>query len=155
MLPEPAAGHMSLTPQELKKLLLGAGLEVYRTLVDRVVLADRVRDNLIMDSGVAALSQEAGLGVRAVFRAQGCDFQGENSEALFAHARRMAQDAQSRGYSEVATNVVPIHDPGDRTRVLDTWYEVAFERRTSDGDQLLAELKAALEWPKVASRTMT
>lgn len=154
MLPEPPL-DMSLTPQELKKLLLGAGLEVYRTLTDRVVLADRVRDNLIMDSGVAAVTQSGALGARVVFRAQGCDFQGESPEGLFGHARRLAQTAVGRGYREVGTAVVPIHDPGERTRVLDTWYEVAFERQAADGDELLAELKIALEWPKVACRAMT
>lgn len=139
-------------PQELKKLLLSAGLEIYRTLSDRVVLADRVRDNLIMDSGVSVLSQDGALGIRVVFRAQACDFQGESPEGLFGHARRLGQPGQSRGYSETTTTVVPIHDPGDKSRVLDTWYEVAYERAIDDADELLAELRAALEWPKVATR---
>lgn len=140
------------TPQELKKLLMSAGFEVYRTLADRVVLADRVRDNLIMDSGVSALSQDGRLGVRVVFRAQGCDFQGESPEGLIAHARRLGQQSLSHGYSEVGTSVVPIHDPGDKSRLLDTWYEVAFERSVSDEGELVPELKASLEWQKIATR---
>ena len=142
----------SLTPPELKKLLLREGLEVYRTLSDRVVLADRVRDNLIMDSGVSALTQDGGLGVRVIFRSQACDFQGESPEGLFGHARRLGQGAQARGFAEASASVVPIHDPGDRTRVLDTWYEVAYERLVTDSSELISELKAALAWPKVASR---
>ncbi|GMV15846.1 MAG: hypothetical protein HS104_02620 [Polyangiaceae bacterium] len=140
------------TPQELKKLLLSEGLEIYRTLVDRVMLADRVRDNLIMDSGVSVLSQDGSLGIRVVFRAQACDFQGESPEGLFGHARRLGQPGQLRGYTEASTTVVPIHDPGDKTRVLDTWYEVAYERAIGDAAELMPELRVALEWPKVATR---
>jgi hypothetical protein len=139
-------------PQELKKLLIAEGLEIYRTLSDRVVLAERVRDNLIMDSGVAALSRGGALGVRVVFRAQSSDFQGETAEGLLAHARRLAQHAVDPGYAEVAADAVPIHDPSDRSHILDTWYEVAFEKSVADLEQLVAALKLALSWVKVASR---
>ncbi len=142
----------SPTLQELKKLLQSEGLEVYRTVGDRIVLADRVRDNLIMDSGVAAVVSDAGLAVRVVVRAQATDFQGETADGLFAHARRVAAPEAARGYGEVSTAVVPIHDPGDHTRVLDTWYEVVFERDVSGTDELVAELKHALGWAKVATR---
>lgn len=145
----------SLTPQELKKLLLSEGFEVYRTLSDRVVLADRVRDNLIMDSGVSALTQDGTLGVRVIFRSQACDFQGESPEGLFGHARRLGQPAESHGFAEASASVVPIHDPGDRSRVLDTWYEVGYERPVADATELVTELKAALGWAKVASRAGT
>lgn len=140
------------TPQELKKLLIAEGFEIYRTLGDRVVLADRVRDNLIMDSGVSAVTNNEGLAVRFVVRAQSCDFPGESSESLFAHARRTASAATGNGYEEIAASVVPIHDPGDRERVLDTWYEVTFERPVADAATLMAELRAAFTWPKVATR---
>ena len=140
------------TPQELKKLLIAEGLEIYRTLPDRVVIADRVRDNLIMDSGVSAISRDQGMAVRVVFRAQSSDFQGETPQGLMGHARRLAQHMTSSGYAEVAADEVPIHDPGDRTRVLDTWYEVSFERPVADAIELVSELRAALEWSKVAAR---
>ncbi|MFO0571197.1 MAG: hypothetical protein U0263_36545 [Polyangiaceae bacterium] len=142
----------SPTPQELKKLLIAEGLEIYRTLTDRVVLADRVRDNLIMDSGVCVTSAEAGLGIRVVFRAQACDFQGETPDGLFGHARRLGQPGAGLGYSETGTSVVPIHDPGDKSRVLDTWYEVSFERLIGDPSDLIPELRTVLSWPKVATR---
>lgn len=140
-------------PQELKKLLLSEGFEIYRTLGDRVLLADRVRDNLIMDSGVSAVTREDGLAVRFVVRAQAMEFPGETPESLFAHARRAAADAPARGYVEHSIAVIPIHDPGDRERVLDTWYEVAFERPVADVLELCAELRAAFGWPKVATRS--
>lgn len=45
---------MPLTsPVELKRALVREGFEIYRTAGRFVLLADRVRDNLIMDSGVA------------------------------------------------------------------------------------------------------
>ena len=142
----------SPSPQDLKKTLIAAGLEIYRTLGDRVVLADRVRDNLIMDSGVSVVATATALVVRFVTRAQASDFQAESADSLFAHARRIAQHSIARGYSEVSTAVVPIHDPGDRTRVLDTWYEVAHERSVADEKELVDELREALGWPKVATR---
>lgn len=40
-------------PVELKRALVREGFEIYRTAGHFVLLADRVRDNLIMDSGVA------------------------------------------------------------------------------------------------------
>ena len=50
---------------ELKKALINEGFEVYRTLGEHVLIAERVRDNLIMDSGVAAGVVE---GLRVEFR---------------------------------------------------------------------------------------
>ena len=42
----------TFTPQQLKKALVDAGFIIFRTLADEVMLAERVRENLIMDSGV-------------------------------------------------------------------------------------------------------
>lgn len=140
------------TPQELKRLLIAEGLEIYRTLADRVVLADRVRDNLIMDSGVAALCRSGKMGVRVVFRAQSGDFQGETPEGLVAHARRLAEHEMEPGFVEVSAEAVPIHDPSDHAHVLDTWYEVTYEKLVDDAESLLRGLRSALGWVKVASR---
>lgn len=141
------------TPQELKKLLVSERFEVYRTLGDRILLADRVRENLIMDSGVSVSSTDAGYVIRIVVRAQASDFQGETPEWLQEHARRMGEPATQLGYSECSANVVPIHDPSEQSHVLDTWYEVAFERTVPDQSSLVDELKQAVAWPKVATRT--
>lgn len=143
------------TPQELKKLLVSERFEVYRTIGDRVMLADRVRENLIMDSGVSISATDAGYLVRVVVRAQASDFQGETPEWLQEHARRTGEPAVEIGYTEAASTVVPIHDPSDHSHVLDTWYEVAFERTVPDFATLVAELKQALAWSKVATRTRT
>jgi len=139
----------STTPSELKKLLLAEGFEVYRTQSDQIVLADRVRDNLIMDSGVAARLGSVP-SVRFVVRAQASDFPADSAEQIFERARRMATDALNRDYHEVATNRVEVRDPGDSSKTLDVWHEVAFEKKLSDNGELVEELRYALSLEKTA-----
>ncbi len=139
----------STTPSELKKLLLAEGFEIYRTQGDQIVLADRVRDNLIMDSGVSA-KPGAAPSVRFVVRAQASDFPVDSPEQIFERARRMATDALTRNYLEVATNRVEVHDPGDNSKTLDVWHEVAFEKALADGSELVEELRYALSLEKTA-----
>ena len=141
---------MTPTPAELKKTLVARGFEVYRTLGDQVVLADRVRDNLIMDSGVAARPGSA-LMVRFVVRAQASDFPSAKADDLYERARACASDARSRGYTEVGVAEVPVRDPGDATHTLDTWYEVSFERAVASEDELEQELRYALSLEKTVS----
>src|SRR5690606_21407517 len=43
----------TLTPRDLKKTLSAQGFQIYRVFGSSVLLAERVRENLIMDSGVA------------------------------------------------------------------------------------------------------
>lgn len=140
----------STTPSELKKLLLAEGFEVYRTQSDQIVLADRVRDNLIMDSGVAARFG-AVPSVRFVVRAQASDFPADSAEQIFERARLLATDALTRDYREVATNSVEVHDPGDSSKTLDVWHEVTFEKRLSTNAELIAELRYALALEKTAA----
>ena len=139
-----------MTPIELKKLLISAGFEVYRTLGNRVHLAERVRNNLLMDSNVS-ISCDQGLSVRLVVRAQSSDFPGESDDELLARARAQAAEARARGYVEVDSAMAPIYDPGDRSRRLDTWYEVSFELAVADQDQMVGEVRFALTLDKVAS----
>lgn len=137
------------SPSELKKTLQARGFEIYRTTADEVVLAERVRDNLMMDSAVAVRSGES-LAVRLVIRAQSADFPGESPDGLFGRARKLAESAILRGFRETGTKIVPIRDPGDRSRTLDTWYEVWFERPVSDVNELETELRIALTLEKSA-----
>lgn len=140
---------MTPTPNELKKTLVARGFEVYRTLADQVVLADRVRDNLIMDSGVAVRPGEK-LSVRFVVRAQASDFPAAKAEDLFERARSCASEARGRGYAEVGAAEVKVRDPGDGSTTLDTWYEVSFERPVASDDELEQELRYALALEKTA-----
>jgi hypothetical protein len=137
----------SSNPSELKKLLRAEGFEVYRTLSDRIVLADRVRENLIMDSGVAAqLGPEPC--VRFVVRAQASEFPTESAEQIFERVRELARDAVSRNYAEVGVNSIEVRNPGDSSQTLDVWHEVAFEKKLANDAELIAELRYALALEK-------
>ncbi|MBN1612518.1 MAG: hypothetical protein JW940_38160 [Polyangiaceae bacterium] len=140
----------SLSTTELKHALIGEGFEVYRTLGTRVVLAERVRDNLIMDSGVAAVSDER-LAVRLTFRAQKSDFPGESDPQIHDRARQQGAPAAARGYAEVEQVIVPVLDPSDKSRTLETWFEVAFEKTVPDETRLFEELRHALSLEKTAT----
>ncbi len=139
-----------MTPIELKKFLMSQGLEVYRTVGSCVHLAERVRENLLMDSGVSA-DCETGLAVRFVTRAQGSDFPAEGQESLLERARLQGEGAVPRGYDVVDRAVVPIRDPGAPQRTLDTWFEVTFARTVADQNELLPEIRFVLGLAKVVS----
>jgi hypothetical protein len=144
--------HMTCpTPVELKKALQSRGFEIYRTVGSKVSLAERVRDNLLMDGNVAASTGDE-LAIRFITRAQHSDHPTETEFQLLDRARARAREALGRGYREVGCAVVPILDPGDRARTLDTWYEVTFARRVEDLEQLASEARFALALDKVATR---
>ena len=87
----------ALTPLQLKRALVEAGFEVFRTRGDETVLARRVRENLIMESGVrvrASLPME----VRVVLRAQRTDFPGDDEALLFPRVRELGAHAMHAGF---------------------------------------------------------
>ncbi len=139
---------MVATTAEVKKALVAAGIELYRTRGPVVCVADRVRDNLIMDSGVSLVCQDPSLAVRIVVRAQRNDFPNDTIPSLFGRARALATPALSRGYREVGTMTTPMQDPADRSRTLDTWYEVAFEKPVTGIEEALVEVRFALGFEK-------
>jgi hypothetical protein len=141
---------MLTTTTEVKKALLAAGFELYRTRGQEVCLADRVRDNLIMDSGVSVLCRGSELAVRLIVRAQRADFPAEAAAVLFGRARTMAAAAESRGFREVSTMTTPVQDPVDGTRTLDTWYEVTFEKQVGGIEEVVVEVRAVLALDKTA-----
>lgn len=130
------------TPAEIKKALVQSGFEVYRTRGDVVHVAERVRENLIMDSGVRV--EAATTRVLFVVRAQKNDFPGAAEEALFDRARQLASAALERGYAEVGTNVTHVKDPGGEERTIETLCEVVFEKKTADIGSAIDEVKFAL-----------
>lgn len=138
---------MAVNPTEIRKALLAAGFELYRTQGDQVHVADRVRDNLIMDSGV---SVSTSLRVRIVVRSQRSDFPNDATAKLFERARALAAAAVTRGYAETGTLTSPMHDPADPSRTLDTWYEVSFEKAVTTLDEAMAEVGFALTLEKTA-----
>ncbi len=136
------------TPTEIKKALTLAGFELYRTKGEVVHVAERVRENLLMDSGIFVHAGRGAVGF--VVRAQHTDFPNETETQLFERARALATAALDRGYREVEATTRPIHDPGGGERMIDTWCEVQFERDAPDLDAALAEVRFLLGFPKSA-----
>jgi hypothetical protein len=140
-MPEPTA-------RELKKTLIQEGFEVYRTEERRVLLADRVRDNLIMDACVSASIDSAPI-VQFVVRAKRTDFPSEPDDQLYERARKLATEGTARGYAEVRLARTPVQDPGHSETTIDTWFEVVFERSVPR-ESLAEELRFALGVTKEA-----
>lgn len=136
------------TPTEIKKALIAAGFELYRTRGEVVHVAERVRENLLMDSGIFVHTGRSTVGF--VVRAQHTDFPNDSEDQLFVRARALAGDALERGYREVEASTRAIFDPGDGDRKLDTWCEVQFERDADGIDGALDEVRFALGFPKSA-----
>jgi hypothetical protein len=136
----------------IKRALVEAGFEVFRTRGEEIVLAERPRENLIMDSGVrlrlgnVAQAYE----VRIVLRAQKADFPNEDESHLFDRVRKLAEPAVSDGFAEVSTAVTRVADPGDAERTLDTFYEITYSKQAGALDDALTELKFALGLEKRA-----
>ena len=139
----------SLTPQQLKRALVDAGFTVFRTLADEVVLAERVRENLIMDSGVRLRSAPA-LEVRVVLRAQRGDFPGEDEARMFARVRALATEALKHGFREVEHSTSHVTDPSDAARTLDTFYEVTLGHEVESLDAALDGVRFAFALDRVA-----
>ena len=157
---------------EIKKALREAGLEVYRTRGEVVYLADRVRENLLMDAATfvrsgndaGAPSSKAGsalpptngadvgaLRVGFIVRAQRNDFPNDADDHLFDRARSVAAPAVVRGYREVVAEVRDVMDPGGGDRTLDTWCEVSFEKEVGDLEAAIVEARFALALEKAAA----
>jgi hypothetical protein len=131
---------------ELKKLLKTSGFEVYRTVEGRILLAERVRDNLIMDSGIAVgpsglygASPEQ-LQISVTLRAQASHFPGSSVEQLQLETRALAAPFLARGYDEETFLGQSLLDPTDPSQVLDTSFELRLSRNVGV-EQLEGELR--------------
>jgi hypothetical protein len=133
----------------IKKALADAGFEVFRSRGEEIVLAERPRENLIMDSGVRLRVSDA-FEIRIVLRAQKADFPNEDESHLFERVRRLAAPAVSGGFAEVGTAVTPVMDPSDAKHTLDTFYEVTYSKHARELDDALKELKLAIGFEKRA-----
>jgi hypothetical protein len=133
----------------IKRALIEAGFEVFRTRNEEIVLAERPRENLIMDSGVR-LRLAASLEVRVVLRAQKADFPNEEEGRLFERVRALAHQVLAAGFAEVGTSVTRVADPGDAERTLDTFYEITYAKPAAALPDAVAELKFALSLEKRA-----
>ena len=137
----------------IKKALLDAGFEVFRARGEEIVIAERPRENLIMDSGVRLRlgdPADAMLEVRVVLSAHKTDFPTDEEASLFDRVRKLAEGAVSDGFAEVGTAVTRVPDPGDDELTLDTHYEITYAKRASRLDDAVVELKYALGLEKRA-----
>ena len=137
----------------IKKALLDAGFEVFRARGEEIVIAERPRENLIMDSGVRLRlgdPTDAALEVRVVLKAHKTDFPSDEEAHLFDRVRKLAEGAVSDGFAEVGTAVTRVPDPGDDELTLDTHYEITYAKRAARLDDAVIELKYALGLEKRA-----
>lgn len=137
----------SYTPQQMKKILLEAGFEVFRTRGDEIALAERPRENLIMDSGVR-LKVGDPFQVRLVLRAQKADYPNEDEKHLFERVRSIAVLALADGFAEVSSTVSPVNDPGDAERTLDIFYEILYAKDAPTVESAVESLKFAMSLEK-------
>ncbi len=145
-----------MTPPLLKKALIAQGFEVFRTLKDEIVLAERVRENLILDSGirVRATENDEEFEVRLVLRAEKSDFPSEDDDALFKRVRTLAVPAMDLGYSEISAQVTPMNDPSEPDKTLDTFYELFLTKKITGGLAAVeVEVKKAFTLAKTVAHT--
>lgn len=138
---------MSVTdPAELKRKLRAAGFEIYRTAGNRVQLAERIRDNLIMDSGVTALlAKPSGLAIRVTVRAQASHFPGASEQQLWEHANALAEQFLTDGYLLESQSAELVPDPNDPEKSLDTSHEILLQRPVETLELLFDLLRLALQ----------
>jgi hypothetical protein len=137
------------TASFLKRALIDAGFEVFRTRGDEIVLAERPRENLIMDSGVRLVAREP-LEVHVVLRAQKADFPNEDDAHLFGRVRTLDAAIVAGGFSEKGTAVSRVEDPGDPSHILDVFYEITFSKAAPALEDALDALRFAVTVEKRA-----
>lgn len=131
----------SIDLQQVKKQLIDAGLEIYRTKESELEIAERIRLH-IMDSGVRV---RADLSVVFTARSQRSDFPSVAPDDLFEKVRTtIGPQAQERGYAEEASQTVDVRDPMDDAKVLDTWHEVVYVKSASELPVVVEEVRWAL-----------
>jgi hypothetical protein len=112
-----------LTPQQIKQTIVAAGFEVYRTTGQEVIVADRVRDNLILDSGVRVRAGDP-MEIHIIMGLRRGQYPNESDDQVFERLRHLAAPAVTRGFLEKQAAAAPVNDPADASRTLDTFFEL-------------------------------
>jgi hypothetical protein len=143
-MPEPLSQNAS---SPFKRALVDAGFEIFRTRGDEIVLAERPRENLIMDSGVRLRVSEP-LEVRVILRAQKADFPSDDDLTLFDRVRKLGIATLATGFAEINATMTRVADPGDAERTLDTFYEITYAKAAGVLAEAILEIQAALRIEK-------
>ncbi len=144
---EPA--FVQMTPQELKKALVAAGYEVFRTLGNEIALADRARENLVLDSGVRIrVREDGGFEVRTILGMRKSLHPTDAEEMLFDRIRELAKPILEAGFLEAHAAPRSVPDPADAAKTLDTFCEVSFTKDIAALD--VPEIRLALAIAKTA-----
>ncbi|MFO0625647.1 MAG: hypothetical protein U0325_08530 [Polyangiales bacterium] len=129
-------------PKDLKRALVAAGLEVFRTRGEEIHLAERQNVSL-MEAGVRVRGGAAP-GVIVVARAQRSDALAAQAEQLFDLVRARSASLVEAGFLEVSAAAREIRSVSDPAHVVDTWFEVTFQRDASDLEGLVGLARLAI-----------
>jgi hypothetical protein len=134
---------------ETKRALREAGLQVYEVRDGCIALAERIRDNLILHSGVAVCPST--WTVKVSVRAQSLHFPGQSQERIATQAEELGAPFESRGFAKVSASSHDVGDPSHPGRTIDVVHTVLFERACSSWDEALAEIRAAFLLPRATT----
>ncbi|MFO0663580.1 MAG: hypothetical protein U0174_06490 [Polyangiaceae bacterium] len=138
---------------DLKKALRSEGFVIYRTLGEQIALAERVRENLILDSGVrikpttgdgANGEPVASFEVTITFRAEKNAFPGIREAVIYTHMAQGSERATELGFKELTRGARAITDPVDPAVTLDTFYELVMVKDAVDFEEAVRLAKFAL-----------
>lgn len=98
-----------------------------------MTLAERVRDNLILDSGIAVFAGDP-LSVRLTIRAQASHFPGRSADEVRLAALGLTEPFEADGFALEDERSSTLPHPSDPERSIDTTYEVVLRRNVLPDD---------------------
>lgn len=134
---------------DLKRLVRNAGYQVYGTQGQKVQLAERVRDNLILDSGICVSLDP--LSIIVTVRAQMIHFSGQPVERAREFADELSAAFLPLGYTRESSETVVIPDPNHEGAILETVCEVELHKNVASPDSIASEIQLALNLPRSSS----
>lgn len=138
-----------LALDELKRLIRSAGYQMYGTRGQEVLLAERVRDNLILDSGIS-LSPDP-LTIHVTLRAQMFHFQGQSLDDARSFAESLGEAFLALGYERMGAKQVTIPDLNNAGAALDTVCEVSLAKPLGGPEDIPGAIQGALALPRTSA----
>ncbi len=140
---------------ELKRALSAAGVLVFRTRGSEVLLAERARDNLLLEAHVLVRvvepeAESPHYTVVVSARAQASDFPADDEPTRLGRARSLASALEAAGFVAVGEGARPLHHPSDAAVLLDVSHEVVLERSVSTLGEAVEVALGALALPRLA-----